>query len=84
MKYVVFFRRVPEGRAREHVDMREYINAGQVEGNSLREAERAVRAREDSRLIQVGDLLVDHNGVAWSYTPLGAWAQVKVIKKEQI
>lgn len=84
MKYSVFFRRVPEGRAREHIDMREYVNAGNVEGNCLREAERAVRSRDDSRFIQVGDLLLDQDNIAWVYTWHGQWAQTKVIKKEQI
>lgn len=84
MKYSIFFRRVPEGRAREHIDLREYVNAGQVEADSIREAERAVRSREDSRFIQVGDLLLDPDNIAWVYTPHGAWAQTKVIKKEQI
>lgn len=82
MRYAVFFRRVLEGRAREHIDLREYDNAGSVDANSLREAERAVRARDDSRELTVGDVLIDRLGDAHTYTPYGAWAKTKIIKRD--
>lgn len=82
MKYDVFFRRVPDAQAHEHIDLRDYSNAGRVDGSCLREAERAVLERHDGRRIMVGDLLVDPDGIAWAYTWSGQWAQVKVIRRE--
>jgi hypothetical protein len=90
MKFDVYYRKITDGRAPEHVDLRaEYTKGGTVNADNRRGAEYALLqlAASDSKLagstrgIKVGDVLVEHGPVKQNliYTVTGAWALVKLV-----
>lgn len=89
MKYAVWQKKLLDGRATERVNLTEdYVFTGYVEADNRRHVERLLASQEDTggrvagatRRLLVGDVLVEQESKdAYSYTPTGAWASVKVV-----
>jgi hypothetical protein len=90
MKYEVYYRKITDGRAPEHVNLgNEYTKGSTLQADHRREAERKLLklAERESKMagadrgIRVGDVLIEYGPVKQSiiYTVTGSWALVKLV-----
>ena len=85
MRFLVYYKAYPEGRAPEKPDPDDYQEAGAIETSSRAMAVvELATAQEElpeivvaTRPLQTGDILIDERGKACILTPSLVWAQVQ-------
>ena len=85
MRFLVYYKSYPDGRAPERPDPDEYQEAGVIEAPSRGMAVVELATAQDElpeivvhpRPLQTGDILIDEQGKACILTPSLLWAQVQ-------
>ena len=92
MRFEVYYRKVTDGRAPEHVDLsQEYTKGSTLEAINRRAVEQKLFKQfadgsllaGGTRALAIGDVLIEYGSTKQSliYTLTGAWAQVKLVKE---
>lgn len=87
MRFLIYYKSYPDGRAPEKPDPDDYQEAGAIEADSRSMALVELATATDDlpevtvypRPLQTGDILIDEQGKACILTPSSLWAQVQFV-----